>query len=1225
MAVAAPERYFYFYKLKSTEELQKDVRKRPRIDPIVSVCDPSLWPNTTLADVFDSQEQAFEVDGTILRMEFLHPHTNDQSVVTLLLIVCNRGKSRLIWYEWDVMHPLSVLYVKIHSQVLPNDDRMPLLLIPMTKLTAFILVCENRITVYTDLFTGTPSRHIHNLSHRPEPEENGTSRRQPIWVQWARAMRSWIHRAQGDGIYLCREDGIVHFLTLKYDRPSLIDSNHQVGKLATSIDTSFAVLDVGPHSSDLLVVGGDGAEGGLWQFDARAHAKKVAGSPNWTPVVDMCAAEVVRKPDDLFSISYHKRGGDPRLISCIGRSHHGAISEIRYGFSASRLLALSIKDILDSGVLATWGFRGLQPATTYVLLSLPKQSYLVRIRLDDEDDENELVDIIEDSQLLGLKERTLSIKVTSQGRLIQVTERALWSTSVAAIDAIPDESDPNHHLHHAFDTAQILVSCIEPDGPQAITLIATRDTQKYHLHVAQVNDSYALICSMDITQQPTAVALKVVGPDILVFVGTSDGHLSIFRTRNLAGANDMHNVYGCSIGGEFIVTESIAVSMIAQDLNEAYVMLIAGGLRNGALCIFELNIPQDSNRESGPVAEMLRRQEPFFASRLKPCHTARLGDTPVEIVATTSHPTRFLAHCQGQMFNVECSYSKNLPNRTRIHRIYMTEDRDLEWQPSQFSAVAVVDDPVSSSGKSQAVELVCVDRGYVHIAALSYICGPSNIHRRVGVGGNAVKAVYSKRLQKLIVLSNRVEITRHARTFNGRTQRGKRTIRPIISFIDLAKSSDETLDEEDAMDVDADEDSDMVPSKNQPRLARQDACDTLSYEPGERYLGVTEWFPKLDNDEFHMLAVNTIIKAEGNKSATGRLLLFNIQIVEDHVTLVLKKETTHRAPVYAVVAHPEKNAVLFQCGEDVCILNLEASSTGPKTVVSVMAHLRSPARHITIRTPLVYFSTAGDSLAVFCESKTDNRLEYFFGDSVARQGLYHFHLYCKTNLVVTVDMGGSLTGFWQPSNSQPPKAPRIDNTLPTIFEACFPQSIVRLQEIVLPMFLKDGRSQSFDHDDPHEWLAGVRLLVGISTCGTITQHRLLSPHKWPLLRFLQNLAETSPIICPFFEGPRTHHLDPDRTTNSRTRAVNGDILVRLLERGGGDLLASLMNKLPDPNERFFDFEGPRERWERLFELYNQFDPTLRSELFKGETPAEYETHWVAEMLAAVWDMLQPAL
>ena len=141
----------------------------------------------------------------------------------------------------------------------------------------------------------------------------------------------------------------------------------------------------------------------------------------------------------------------------------------------------------------------------------------------------------------------------------------------------------------------------------------------------------------------------------------------------------------------------------------------------------------------------------------------------------------------------------------------------------------------------------------------------------------------------------------------------------------------------------------------------------------------------------------------------------------------------HRAPVYAVAAHPEKQSLIFQCGEDICVLNLEESPTGPKTMISVKAQLRSAARHITIEAPYIYVSTAGDSLIVFYES--EHGFEYCFGDSVARQCLHHLNIQCKDRLLMTADMGGSLTGLLAAALSPENRSCSVDyvrSQLPTI-------------------------------------------------------------------------------------------------------------------------------------------------------------------------------------------------
>ena len=512
-------------------------------------------------------------------MEFLYPPDEHHHMVTLLLVVCKSGKSRLVWYEWNSTHPLTQAHIKSFSQVLPSEERMPSLLIPMTALTAFILVCENRITLYSKLFTGTPLRYIHHLSHRQEPEEAGTSRRRPIWVQWARVMRSWTHRARGDGVYLCREDGIVHFLALRHSVPGLMDSNHQVGKLGANIDTSFAVLDVGPHSSDLLAAGGDGSEGGLWKFDAREHAKKIANDPKWTPVMDMCTAAVPKKPQNTKISPHRDLGDDQRIFACIGKAKQGAISEARFGVSAARLLAISVKDILDSGILAAWAFRSTAHATSYVFLSHPKQTYLMRIRSNSNGEEDSLVDVIEKSQALGLNERTLAVTAISGDRIIQITEKAVWGASLTFLDDV----DPENCFHHNFDNARVLAASIGVFGPEALTLVAVEAGGRYFLQIALLDDMYKVLGdTLETEPQPTAVALTRIGDEILAIVGHVNRAIQVFVTASEIG-KDLQYVGGYEFEGDFSICESIAVSTPIKKGNGDFVMFAACGLRDGSV------------------------------------------------------------------------------------------------------------------------------------------------------------------------------------------------------------------------------------------------------------------------------------------------------------------------------------------------------------------------------------------------------------------------------------------------------------------------------------------------------------------------------------------------------------------------------------------------------------------------------------------------------------------
>ena len=468
------------------------------------------------------------------------------------------------------------------SQVLPVDERLPLLLIPTTVFTAFILVCENRITLYRDLLTGTPSRYIHKLYKVLEPEEAGASKKKPIWVQWARVLRSTTHRAQGDGVYLCREDGIIHFLDIKYGHPSLIDSTHQVGKLGTNIDTSFAVLDVGPHTSDLLAAGGDGSEGGLWRFDARERPKKISNDPDWTPVIDCCTTTVMKKPQKTDIPLDQKRIYEQRIFACIGKANQGAVAEIRYGIPASRCLTIPLEDVLDSGILAVWAFQNTQQVTSFIVLSHPKQTYLLRIQSNGDEDKL-LAELVESSRALGLNERTIMIRALSGGRIVQVTERAVWISSFDAIDDISAED----FSRHGFGSARVLAACIGVPGSEALALVAFEDHGKCFLQLAEVDEIYKVIGkTLETECQLTAVALTQFEEHIFVLFGSMNTEIHISMMDK--DSKEWQIVSKYEAEGDFAICESIAISAPFTEANGEFAMLVACGMRNGSVHILKL-------------------------------------------------------------------------------------------------------------------------------------------------------------------------------------------------------------------------------------------------------------------------------------------------------------------------------------------------------------------------------------------------------------------------------------------------------------------------------------------------------------------------------------------------------------------------------------------------------------------------------------------------------------
>ena len=576
------------------------------------------------------------------------------------------------------------------------------------------------------------------------------------------------------------------------------------------------------------------------------------------------------------------------------------------------------------------------------------------------------------------------------------------------------------------------------------------------------------------------------------------------------------------------------------------------------------------------------------------------GQTPANVLAAEPRKMKFIVHSEDTLCSLEYPAMASENKIADVYRIWITDNKNPEWQQDSFSTFAIAEVFETSKRGTKAPELVCVDRASIHVATLDYTGGPQNVHRRLTTGGTPTRVVYSEHLNKLIVLTHEVSIIRSPRTVGGRRLLGKRALQPVITFVDPDRDKSACLDDG-TMDVDMDNESGATIRNRRQYLEAQRCRNVVDYTPGEKFLGITEWFPKFGDHVYHMLVVNTFIRADEQGNPSGRLLIFAVQNVDGGVQIALKKKTVPFAPVYAVAAHPDRRSIVYCSNQELCIIGLEPneiSGQTPKWGKVTKAPLRSPGRHITIEHPFIYVSTAGESLAVFLQ-KLDS-IEYLSSDTIARQGLHHINI-PSFPLTIMADMGGSITGLWGPPE------PRIDNSLSTIFEACLPHTVIRLNPVRRPVWSRKDFAE--DLDEPMELLLAQRALIGTSTVGTITQHTILLEQRWLLLRFIQNLAERSTIVCPFRDAPAKQHLDPARSTKPQSRAIDGDILSRLLERGGAELLRCLMNKPPRPVDRFLDFADTEERWKRLCELCgNQISMSQdeRSTFFETARKSEKE-------------------
>lgn len=558
--------------------------------------------------------------GRILKMEFLHPPEGESNRIILLLVVAKGHQSHLIWYDWNADMPLHESQLRPNKLPLHPDEQLPLLLIPLMQNTAFILVCEKRMVLIKDILTGSLHRFFHRLAAEQEPQEPGVSSRRPIWVQWARPMRSKKWRPNQDNIILCREDGVVQYMVIDHDIKQMIDSNHNVGRLGVNINTSFATVDLGVYTQDMLVAGGDESDGGLWDIPPRQERPNQRGIiPNWTPVNDFVVANVPtdRQTAGTAVAADNALRGQQRLFACSGRGKHGAISEIRYGVEASKKIEVGHE--LLNGVLGIWALHGDQGEigeqdrqnehikdVTYIILSHPLRTYLLRLCLKQDskltsDDVGLLepeFDLISDDVCLDLNARTIAAGCTNRGLTVQITENTLRATSLPVLkdqrikeedteDREPDKSPVDAErvqpYTYSFEDSRILAACIHTAADNTITVLAIQQDGQFYLEIGSFATKYQPLGQrIPLRAQPSCLSLLETENTILVLVGTLAGELEVYLLGDIGSgfltpATTIHHAFA----GPFGICDSVAA--VVRFTTKGAQPLLVCGLRDGTV------------------------------------------------------------------------------------------------------------------------------------------------------------------------------------------------------------------------------------------------------------------------------------------------------------------------------------------------------------------------------------------------------------------------------------------------------------------------------------------------------------------------------------------------------------------------------------------------------------------------------------------------------------------
>jgi hypothetical protein len=268
MAIGCSQDVFAIYALQSREELQEQYSRDSELRYVES-------------------ERHISVQGVIYKIEFLYPASDDEEHVILLVFVIRKGGTRMLSYDWQTGKPLRD--IRVHSRkghLLEKSRQMPLLVVPLRIKSAFVLVCEDSMSICGGILEGSPSFYdMGDPMIPPTSLFHGSGK--PLWTAWARPVRKEYYTISHDDIYILREDGQVSVIETDADEDGLLKTQSTIGQLLNSCSSAFACLDFVTYyddgtnkSGDLLVAAGDSCEGGAYL---------VSPTTKYQPVFNQCS------------------------------------------------------------------------------------------------------------------------------------------------------------------------------------------------------------------------------------------------------------------------------------------------------------------------------------------------------------------------------------------------------------------------------------------------------------------------------------------------------------------------------------------------------------------------------------------------------------------------------------------------------------------------------------------------------------------------------------------------------------------------------------------------------------------------------------------------------------------------------------------------------------------------------------------------------------------------
>ena len=433
-----------------------------------------------------------------------------------------------------------------------------------------MLVCEHGLASYSNVLGRTSYRKAVSLP-RESPRNFKSSGSLPLWVQWARPQRHILRRGTHDDFYLCREDGLLHFVEIQKafgEEDSIRVSLHfDTGSLRCNVDKAFAIMGGSlDEVADVLLAAGDMSDGGVYHCMPRGSPTCNQTIANWAPLTDMLVLQ-----DSQTSAS-----GRDRIFATCGRGEgYGAVTELRVGLEAKIGLIVEHDDAIS--MTGIWILPDLYRNRLVLLASHPLYSSSMVI-----DTSNFDIELVEEDALPGLDltSPTITAGIVQESVFFQVTPSEIIACNIS--------SDAIEACHCKVDGETIVFAAMTSHDWPTVVYISRDSTRAFSLYIRRfIQGSKKRIFpdaerTIRLEIDATSLCISPMSSGLLVCVGSADGKVSFFiYDQSTLSPMAQASLVPSSVISDIPPLDSLTT--IRSPGSSMDSMVLVGGFRNGLM------------------------------------------------------------------------------------------------------------------------------------------------------------------------------------------------------------------------------------------------------------------------------------------------------------------------------------------------------------------------------------------------------------------------------------------------------------------------------------------------------------------------------------------------------------------------------------------------------------------------------------------------------------------